>query len=211
LFIDGRIDDMVSEKFYNLKKGGNMKKFSMLGIAVFSLSLGAYDTAGKFGMGVRFWGSPIITFSTVKYGISNLIEIEPSIGYYTTKSEDEFDGGFRDSEENILFAVLLTNFKPIKTERSNLLIKFGGLYARNSHSYSYLYDDYSYAYSSTTNNYVILFGLGIEHFINDNFSVNVSALSGYWRSKSEEDVYSENFSLTGIGSQIVDFSLIWHL
>ena len=188
-----------------------MKKLALLGIIISSLGLAAYDTSGKFGMGVRFWGSPIITFSTLKYGLSDLTEIEPFLGYYSTKEDEEFDEGFYNSKDNILFAGLLTNFKVVKTERSNLLIKFGGLYARNSHSYSYLYDDYSYAYSSATNNYVILFGLGIEHFVNDNFSVNVGALSGYWRRKDEDDGPSENFSLTGIGSQIVDFSLIWHL
>lgn len=194
-----------------LKRGGIMKKLALCSIIVFSLSLGAYDTGGKFGIGVRFWGSPIITFSNIKYGISDLIEVEPSIGYYTTKSERDYDGGYYNSKDNILFAVFLTNFKPIRTDRANLLIKFGGLYARNSRSYVYSYDGYFYDYSSTTNNYAILFGLGIEHFVNDNFSVNVGALSGYWRSKPEDDVYSESFSLTGIGSQLVDFSLVWHL
>ena len=194
-----------------LKKGGIMKKLALVCIVVSSLGLSAYDTAGKFGVGVRFWGSPIITFSNIKYGISNLIEVEPSVGYYTTNRERDYDGGYYNSKENTFFVLLLTNFKPIRTDRANLLIKFGGLYARNSDSYSYSYDGYFYDYSSTTNNYAILFGLGLEHFVNDNFSVNVGALSGYWRSKPEDDVYSESFSLTGIGSQLVDFSLVWHL
>ncbi len=181
-----------------------MKKLALLSIVVFSVSLGAYDTAGKFGMGVRFWGSPIITFSDIKYGITNIIEIEPSLGYYSTTSSYEYSS----SKNNLFFAALLTNIKPIRTDRANLLIKIGGLYAKNSYSYSYE-PPYEYEYSSTTNNYAILFGIGIEHFVNDNFSVNVGALSGYWR-RSPEDSESR-FSFTGIGSQIVDFSLVWHL
>jgi hypothetical protein len=188
-----------------------MKKLVLCSIIAFSLSLSAYDTAGKFGIGIRFWGSPVITFTNIKYGISNLIEVEPSAGYYTTKSERDYYEGFSNSKDNTFFALLVTNFKLIRTDRANLLIKFGGLYARNSSSYAYVYDDYSYDYSSKTNNYAILFGLGIEHFINDNFSVNVGALSGYWRSNPEDDAYSESFSLTSIGSQLVDFSLVWHL
>jgi hypothetical protein len=188
-----------------------MKKFVLLSIVMFSFSVSAYNTAGKFGMGIRFWGSPIITFSDVKYGINNLIEIEPSIGYFATKNDAEYDYSSYNSKDNLFLALLLTNFKPIRTERANLLIKFGGLYAKNSSSYSSSYDDYSYSYSSTTNNYAVLFGIGIEHFVNDNFSVNVGAISGYWWNKPEDTEYSENFSLTGIGSQLVDFSLVWHL
>jgi hypothetical protein len=184
LFIDGRIDDMASEKFYNLKKGGNMKKFSMLGIVVFSLSLGAYNTAGKFGMGVRFWGSPIITFSNVQIGVSNYVSLEPSIGFYKI-SEEYYSSDF-------FAASMLANFKPIRKERSNLLLKLGGLYLGGE------------GYKS----YAVLFGLGIEHFINDNFSVNVGALSGIWNSSSD---YGYSTTLTTFGSQLVDFSLVWHL
>ncbi len=200
------MDDKVSVKSLLVsKKGGIVKKLALLSIVVFSLNVRAYNTVGKFGMGIRFWGSPIITFSNVKYGINNLIEIEPSVGYYNTQRSSDY---YR-SKDNLFFAVLLTNFKPIRTERANLLIKIGGLYAKNSSSYSYEspYDDYDYSY--TTNNYAVLFGIGIEHFVNDNFSVNVGALSGYWRRKPEDS--EVNYSFTGIGSQLVDFSLVWHL
>jgi len=199
------MDSKSSKIFVGGHKEVQMKKLVLFSIIMLSLSVNAYNTAGKFGMGVRFWGSPIITFSNIKYGINDLIEIEPSIGYYSTQS----DGEYYNSKDNLLFTVILANFKPIRTERSNLLVKIGGLYAKNSHSYTYSYDDPPYEYSSTTHNRALVFGLGIEHFVNDNFSVNVGALSGYWHRKPEDSEGS--YSLMGIGSQIVDFSLVWHL
>ncbi len=173
-----------------VKKRGIMKKLALLGIVVFSLSLGAYDTAGKFGMGVRFWGSPIITFSNVQIGVSNSVSLEPSVGFYNIEYDDSYYG----SSSSSLFATsFLANFKPIRKERSNLLLKLGGLYIHGSNS---------------SNSFAILCGLGVEHFINDNFSVNVGALSGIWRSSSD---YGYSTTLTSLGSQLVDFSLIWHL
>lgn len=162
-----------------------MKKLALLGIIVFSFSLGAYDTAGKFGMGLRFWGSPIITFSNVQIGVNNYLSLEPSVGFYNIS--------FDDYGSSNLFAVsLITNFKPIRKERSNLLLKLGGLILGGEGSDSY----------------VLLFGLGVEHFINDDFSVNVGALSGIWHSSSD---YGYSTTLTTLGSQLVDFSLVWHL
>ena len=160
-----------------------MKKFALVGIVLFSLSLGAYDTSGKFGMGIRFWGSPIISFSTMQIGVSEYVSLEPSIGFYNI-SEDYGSGS--------LFAgALLANFKPVRKERSNLLLKAGGLYIGGD----------------GPNSFAIVLGLGIEHFINDNFSINVGALSGLWHSST--DYYST--TLTTLGSQLVDFSLVWHL
>jgi len=161
-----------------------VKKLALLGIIVFSLSLGAYDTSGKFGMGVRFWGSPIITFSNVQIGVSNYVSLEPSVGFYKI-SDDYYSSDF-------FAASLLANFKPIRKARSNLLLKLGGLFLGGSGSDSY----------------ALLFGLGVEHFINDNFSVNVGALSGIWHSSSD---YGYSTTLTTFGSQLVDFSLVWHL
>jgi hypothetical protein len=180
-----------------LKKGGIMKKLALLSMFVLCLNVHAYDTAGKFGMGVRFWGTPLITFTNIKYGLNNNIDLEPSFGYYRVG----YDYEYYTASSNLFFVSLLTNIKPIRTKRSNLLIKLGGLYARNSTSY----DTYSYG----TNGLALLFGLGIEHFVNDNFSVNVGALSGYWHTSPDDS--DASFSFTGIGNQLVDFSLVWHL
>ncbi len=162
-----------------------MKKLALLSIVVSSLSLSAYDTAGKFGMGVRFWGSPIITFSNVQIGVNNYLSLEPSIGFYNISYDDY-------GSSHLVAASMLANFKPIRKERSNLLLKLGGLLLGGEGADSY----------------ALLFGLGIEHFINDNFSVNVGALSGIWHSSSD---YGYSTTLTSFGSQLVDFSLVWHL
>ena len=175
-----------------------MRKYLVLMLLFVVLSVCAYETAGKFGMGVKFWGSPIITFSNVKYGISDIIGIEPSIGYYNLTREYDTN----EYSDDIFFISLICNFKPIRANRSNLIIKLGGIYANTSTSYPA-------SPVSPTDNYAILFGIGIEHFINDNFSVNVGALSGYWKSSFEEEEYS--MTLKSFGSQLVDFSLVWYL
>ncbi len=161
-----------------------MKKFLLLSIFVLCLNVSAYDTGGRFGMGVRFWGTPLITFADVKVDVSNVIEFEPSIGYYN------IDYGEGAGYDHLLITSLLMNIKPVRAERANLLFKLGGLFSNN--------------YYTT---FAILLGLGIEHFVNDNFSINAGILSGFAHTSS--DGYSA--SLTTVGTQIADFSLVWYL
>jgi len=162
----------------------------------------AFDTAGKFGMGVRFWGTPIITFSNVRFGISNQIGFEPSIGYHTWKNKYDSDS---ESSTNLLLFSTILNLNTIKAERSNFHIKFGGVYSKMTSKYSFMGSESS----STTTGFAILGGFGIEHFVNDNFGINVGTLSGFWTSSPDDS--DASFSLTSFSSQLVDFSLVWYL
>lgn len=161
----------------------------------------AFDSGGKFGMGIRFWGTPIITFSTIKFGISNQIGLEPSLGYYNWKDK------YADTERSNSMMVLSVIFdiNAIKAPRSNFMIRLGGVYPRMTSSYSYP----GFESSSTTTGFAILGGIGIEHFVNDNFAVNVGALSGYWTQSPDDSDASSSFM--SISSQLVDFSLVWYL
>ena len=169
-----------------------MRKLILI-LFVVSLSVLAYDTSGKFGMGIRFWGSPIITFSSIKYSLNNLFEIEPSVGYYKWS----YDYDTYEYSNDLLFISLINNIKVLRASRSNLMLKIGGVYATFTTSYG---DDESYK----NDNYAFLYGIGLEHFINANFSVNVGALSGFWKSSDEDTDYSSTLNV--LGSQIVDFS-----
>jgi hypothetical protein len=161
-----------------------MRKFLLLSIFAICLNVSAYDTGGRFGMGVRFWGTPLITFADVKTDVNNMLGFEPSIGFYNIG-----DGG----SSSLFITSLLMDLKPVRAERANLLFKFGGLFANS---------DY-------VNTFAILFGLGIEHFVNDNFSINAGILSGYVNTSSDGGYYDTN--LMTFGTQIADFSLTWYL
>jgi len=161
----------------------------------------AFDTAGKFGMGIRLWGTPIITFSNMTIGVSNLVGLEPSMGFYKwTDKSDSYE-----SSNSMLILSLISNVKAVRADRSNLVIKLGGLFGRITSSYSSPFGESSTSYG----NFALLGGVGIEHFVNSNFSVNVGALSGFWTGSPEDS--DASISLTTFGNQLVDFSLIWYL
>lgn len=177
----------------------------------------AFDTAGKFGMGIKFWGTPIITFANMKIGLTNAIGLEPSEGYYRWKDEYSYtdpEGEYsytRENRNSMLIFSLIADIKAIRADRSNFVVKLGGAYARISSSYSYSSTYSESTSSSSSTNFAILGGIGIEHFVNQNFSVNVSTLSSYWISSGEDDYYETDFFFMTFGNQLVDFSLVWYL
>ncbi len=175
--------------------------FAVLLCAIIS-NASAFDTSGKFGMGIRFWGTPIITFSNMKFGLSDKMGLEPSFGYYSWK--DDYGDGYESSNSIFLISVV-GDINAVKAVRSNFMIKLGGAYAKMKSSYSNPYS----SGSSSSRGTAILAGIGIEHFVNDNFAVNVGALSGYWTSSPDDS--DASFSFTSISSQLVDFSLVWYL
>ena len=185
------------------------KRMFLLGalLCVFVPSAKAFNTAGKFGMGIRFWGTPLITFSTVKLDITNIIGFEPFIGYYQTKTNYEY-GDYKITA-NIYSLTANLNF--IRCERSNFFVKFGGGYAATSIFYPTSTGE---TYASNLQFTILLYGLGIEHFVNDNFAVNVGAVlglqAGYWSGTDEKGdmIYS---SITAFNNLLVDFSLVWYL
>ena len=96
----------------------------------------AFDTAGKFGMGFRFLGTPVVAFTNMKIGLVNAFGLEPSAGYYTWK--DEYKGPYYSSEStnSMLIFSLMGDINAIKAKRSNLVLKLGAAYASTRSHYS---------------------------------------------------------------------------
>ncbi len=58
---------------------------SVAALAMLVSSVSAYDTKGKFGMGIKIWGTPVLLFSNMKIGVSNGFSLEPSVGFHQLK------------------------------------------------------------------------------------------------------------------------------
>jgi hypothetical protein len=182
-----------------------------------------YDTKGKFGMGIKIWGTPIITFSTMKIGVNNFLTLEPSLGYYRATEEREVPDytyvtcnyteytTTNKYMDDFLNVSLLGDFKPLRYEKSNLCIRAGTNYTYiSSHN---KYGDHSPSYYDGTWCMSFLYGLGIEHFFSNYFSVNVGFLSafGIFGNYNSQDQSDDSFVMNILGNQLADFSLVWYL
>jgi hypothetical protein len=201
------------------------KKIMVLSaIALFVSQSMAYDTQGKFGMGIKIWGTPVILLSTMKIGLTNTVGIEPSIGYYDIGTKTVDDSGFNGltgetmkiTEKIHSSFFLLSNtfeFKPVRTARSNLIIRAGASWGIVSSSYE-TDDPASVSGTEPTDNpwiFSMLCGIGIEHFFTDYFAADVGITSGFVLMSSKSGSYTTSESLVHIGNQLADFSLVWYL
>ena len=107
----------------------------------------SYDTKGKFGMGIRMWGTPVLRFSTMKLGVNNFLSIEPSVGFDQFKLTDETevevydpvtglftykDVTLKERYNHYIFSAMF-DMKPIRKEKSNFILKAGlGYWAAKS-------------------------------------------------------------------------------
>ncbi len=193
-------------------------------------SASAYDTQGKFGMGINLMGTPVILFSNLKFGITNTFGIEPSVGFHQLKLtletyDDSYDDSYDDPydeysgsseyyepvepEQKIKFnALILSNmfdFRVIRRERSNFLIRVGGGYTRfwMAEDVEEGSEDLSmWGVSAKA-------GMGIEHFFTDHFSV-YAGFTASWN-MFESDSFTISPMLTSIGNQIAELSFAWYL
>ncbi len=105
----------------------------------------AYDTKGKFGMGIRMWGTPLILFSCMKINVANSFGLEPSVGFNQYKIKESYetaDGSdvLLTTKYNVLILANVFDIKPIRRERSNLVLRAGVAFWR-AKSYWEDYDD----------------------------------------------------------------------
>jgi hypothetical protein len=207
---------LLFRRSFMLKHFGAVVCFLVV-IAVSSSS--GMDMNGKFGMGIRVVGSPIITFSAIRIGTSSNLSLEPGIGYYQYRTSSEYESGVdlngqpimgTDKYTNSLFLISnLFNITVVKRERSNLLIRLGGSYGYISSKVESA-DPYSGASDNSAWNFSLQGGFGIEHFFTDHFSAYAGILCGYVLEQSDNGS-SDQFQLIGFGNQLADFSLIWYL
>jgi hypothetical protein len=195
-----------------------LKCFLSACIVVFSIvsTAFAYDTQGKFGMGIRMWGTPVILFSSMKIGASNLVGLEPSIGFnriktvYETEQYDPFTDEYVLSEESISYNILnfsgMIDLKPVRAEKSNLVVRMGLHYLHGAVSEEYIdttYDDNIWKLGFAG-------GLGIEHFFTDQFSVYAGFLNSVnFLGTNEESLKS--FSFSTLGNQFAELTFVWYL
>jgi hypothetical protein len=195
-----------------------LKCFLSTSIVVFSIvsTTFAYDTQGKFGMGIRMWGTPVILFSSMKIGASNLVGLEPSIGFnrikqvYETEQYDPVSGDYITAEESVSYNVLnfsgMIDLKPVRAEKSNLVVRMG---------LNYLYGGISEDYVDTTYDNTIwklgfAGGLGIEHFFTDQFSVYAGFLNSI-NFLGTDDTSLKSFSFSSLGNQFAELTFVWYL
>jgi len=203
----------------------------------FSGLVSAYDTQGKFGMGISMCGTPVILFSTMNYGISNSIGISPSVGFhqfstsysYTSSEYNSSTGDYEDvkvtskQKYRLLLASAMLDLKPVQRERSNFLLRVGpsfwratAIYEDDDPSIDSMYAD-EYNYDESVWNLSVKAGCGIEHFFTDHFSVYAGFISlfsifGSDSSMDEDDDDSSEFVyFTGIGNQIAELTFTFYL
>lgn len=206
------------------------KVLSAVCVALLSATtLFAYDTQGKFGMGVSMAGTPVLLFSTMKYGVASTLDIEPSVGfhqfsvtstYYSTQYiGNEIVDIERTSKQKYNLLVLSNSFgiKPIRTDRSNLVIKPGIAYYRASLSEEYTDEseeelEGEEAPDPALWNLSIKAGFGIEHFFTDNFSVYAGFMSLYSIFGSNAESNGDDYvSFMSLGNQFAELSFVWYL
>jgi hypothetical protein len=195
-----------------------MKSFKNVIVLGLLVSLAVTDSTyavnlkGKFGMGPRWWGFPFFSLATTRYGISQKFSIEPTLGYYNWSTTDTYDEETRTDGYSLLMLGGLGNICLSENVAGNVYFRLGGLLARGSSSYSYEGSDYSS--SQSMNGWGILFGYGLEHFVNEHFSINVGILSCFWVYSDAylDGAFKSNNSTNGLlfGNQLLDFTLIWY-
>jgi hypothetical protein len=181
----------------------------------------SYDTKGKFGMGIKMVGTPLVLFSNMKIGITNLFGLEPSIGFhqFTMRRTDSIavydpiTGVYIGMEEyensmkyNIFIVSNMFDFKVIRTEKSNFIIRPGvGYYLAKEK-----FEDYDNDFSEYQWLLSVKGGVGIEHFFTDYFSVYAGFMCSYNLISSSED-YWDYAALTSVGNQFAELSFVWYL
>jgi hypothetical protein len=113
--------------------------------------------------------------------------------------------------DDFLNLSLIADLKPLRYEKSNLCVRAGTNYTYlSSHN---KYGNHSPSYYDGSWCMSFLYGLGIEHFFSNNFSVNVGFLSafGFLGNNNTEEQSDDSFVFNILGNQLADFSLVWYL
>jgi hypothetical protein len=203
--------DRESEK--GVKKMKNLTRMLGMLLLVPILVDSAYsvDLKGKFGIGPRWWGAPLVALGTTRYGLTSKFSVEPFAGYYKWTDEHEYSSGStrKDKYSMLLFAAL-GNYSVASNAKGNVYIRAGGILATGKNSSEGPYDSSSGTISSKG----VLVGYGLEHFVSNHFAINVGMLSGFWIYEddcvSNGRSYGDSFTGLLLGNQLFDFTLMWY-
>ncbi len=174
-----------------------MKKLFFVVVMLFSLSSFARSMEGSLGMGIGWTnGSSLLNPNTyiTKIGISPTFALEPELYLSAVRGTS----GNAYTEYGLS---LLLDFIMKEHEKTNVYFK-GGL--------SLEVDNPPTARANTF--WGFAFGFGIEHFISDYFSIDLSALSSYTVTSYGEELPEEasspyNFYL---GNGNIRISALWY-
>ncbi len=165
-----------------------------IALLLLSVPVYAYETSGKFGIGAGFSLIPFLPNANMKYWITNIIGVSPSFTIFTATYSDPYG-----STTGNLYSLGLDTYIPIiRAERANFNIKVGGYYLTSNEN---LFN---------TKVTALNFGFGIEHFVNDNFSLYIGARSMYILTKPSTNDNSST-TIIGLTSQFLDFSITNYL
>lgn len=174
-----------------------MRKFvAIIGaVAVIGATASAVDMGGRIGFGVGpSSGSSILIPSVfgMRMGVGPVV-IEPSIVYYSDVTDDKIDS-IKTTISNMGVGVRGL-FPFLKGETANLYGTFGFGFDMPKT----IGDYYSTGGANMTTSgiaYSVFFGLALERFINENFSVCISSESSYSGSSSKTEVKSGTTTTT---------------
>lgn len=179
-----------------------MKKILVV-VVCLSGVLSAKSLKGSFGMGIG-WSPlayinngnfPTPDFVVTKLGISDKLTLEPLIGFdFASYSNEESESGSLIQLQGLLGYIFREH------KKTNIYLKGGIGFIVESPPGD---DPYSSAFGIG-----IPFGFGLEHFVSDYFSINLTALSGFsFISINEPDGSITSFSL---GNHKIFISLMWY-
>lgn len=167
------------------RKEDGMRKILLCLLLPLTLLLAVnMDKSISFGIGVN--GNPFTStdaYITMKYGLTSVYTIEPTIGYKIVKYENT--GAW---EKDINFGLLFNRIL-IGKEKANLGFTFGISYISSS---ALMYDSTGTALKTEDTYIGLPFGLFLEHFISTSYSVTLKSIGGI------------RFPL--VGSSILDFN-----
>ncbi len=175
-----------------------MRKFLILLVGIVIL-LQAHDLEGKIGMGLGFspdtylegsaWGFPVIDIAVTKIGLKPKLALEPIVQFSLAGN----------GASNVYFALsALGNFLLKGHNKTNLYGKLGIGFKIDTSD------------PETMFGFNLPFGFGLEHFVSEHFSINLSALSGFTYISNPQNVSGSYYEFKLGNEKPFAFYLLWY-
>ena len=175
-----------------------MKKLVLVVLVTFAM-VSAVNLNGKIGMGLGFspdtyqegnvLGFPVIDIAVTKIGLKPRMAIEPIIQFTLSG----------DGDSDIYFALSgLGNFLVKGHNKTNLYTKLGLGFVLDTSD------------PETMFGFSLPFGIGLEHFASEHFSINLAAMSGFTYISNPQNVDGSYYELKLGNKKPFTFYLLWY-
>ncbi len=182
-----------------------MKRFFPLYLILVFSTVFAVDMSEKIGMGVG-WNSGIPgmgvfpNIGITKVGLSEQMALEPVIGFTTVSDKYSYNGTDYTYTTTNFFFMLLVDYAFYAHEKTNVYGKIGGKYGSLTTKYG--------ESSSTTSEFGVPLGIGLEHFVSEHFAVDLNTIMGITlTSWPGGDHKTTSIS---INNQVIILGLLWY-